>query len=73
MSRQSAAAYLNVYSVREFESATGQKANSWTKVGVAFPHKEPPGFNLELNALPLSGHLVVLPPSEDDAAHGPGG
>ncbi len=67
MSRQSAAAYLNVYSVREFEASTGQKGSSWIKVGVAVPHKEPPGFNVELNALPLDGHLVVLPPPADEA------
>jgi hypothetical protein len=63
--------YFNVFSVREFEGQTGQKAKSWTKVGVAFPHKDPPGFNVELNLLPLDGHLVVLPPSEDEARDTP--
>ena len=72
MVRQATASHLNVYSVREFESSTGQKAKSWTKVGVAFPHKEPPGFNVELNLLPLDGRLVALPPAEDEREGAPG-
>ena len=68
MNRQHATAYLNVFSVREFEGAGGQKGKSWTKVGAAFPHKEDPGFNIELNLLPLDGRLVALPPSEEEDA-----
>jgi hypothetical protein len=73
MAKSNSGAHLNVYSVREFESASGQK-KSWTKVGVAFPHKDTPGFNVELHALPLDGHLVALLPSEDErsASGGPG-
>ena len=66
MSKSAAAAYFNVFTVREFEGSTGQKAKSWTKVGVAFPHREGPGFNLELSALPLDGRLVALVPNEND-------
>ena len=72
MSKSAAAAYFNVFTVREFEGSTGQKAKSWTKVGVAFPHREGPGFNLELSALPLDGRLVALVPNEDDESHSPG-
>jgi hypothetical protein len=66
MSKSAAAAYFNVFTVREFEGSTGQKAKSWTKVGVAFPHREGPGFNLELSALPLDGRLVALVPNDND-------
>ncbi len=66
MSRIGTPPYFNVFTVREFEAANGQKAKSWTKVGVAFPHRESPGFSLELNALPLDGHLVALAPSEEE-------
>jgi hypothetical protein len=66
------AAYLNVFSVREFEGASGQKANSWTKVGVAFPHRDTPGFNVELHLLPLDGRLVALPPDDDRAPRAQG-
>lgn len=64
MSKTAAAAYLNVFTVREFEGPTGQKAKNWTKVGVAFPHREGTGFNLELSALPLDGRLVALAAEE---------
>jgi hypothetical protein len=66
MSKTAAAAYFNVFTVREFEGSAGQKAKSWTKVGVAFPHREGPGFNLELSALPLDGRLVALVPNDDE-------
>jgi len=57
--------YLNVFTIEEFES-NGKKANSWTKIGVAFPHKEGIGFSIELKAFPIDGRLVVLPPDTTD-------
>lgn len=38
------------------------------RIGVAFPHKSGVGFNVELDALPCDGRIVVLPPkdSQDD-------
>jgi hypothetical protein len=72
MSKSAAVAYFNVFTVREFEGSTGQRAKSWTKVGVAFPHREDPGFNLELSALPLDGRLVALVPNDDDERQSPG-
>lgn len=59
--------HFNVYSVEEYETDGGKK-RSWLKVGVAFPHKEGPGFNLQLRALPVDGKLVMLPPDQDAAA-----
>ena len=64
MSKPAAAAYFNVFTVREFDGPTGEKAKNWTKVGVAFPHREGSGFNLELSALPLDGRLVALAAEE---------
>lgn len=58
--------YLNVFTVEEYENADGQTARSWTKVGVAFPHKEGPGFNVQLRALPTDGKLVLFPPRDED-------
>ena len=57
-------AYLNVFIVEEFETASG-KGRNWTKVGVAFPRSEGIGFNIELKAFPRDGKLVVLPPQTD--------
>jgi hypothetical protein len=61
----SAPTYLNVFTVEEFES-NGKTGKSWTKIGAAFPHKEGPGFSIELKAFPIDGRLVVLPPDTDD-------
>ena len=56
--------YLNVLIVEEFETGAG-KGHNWTKVGVAFPHSEGIGFNIELKAFPRDGKLVVLPPQTE--------
>ena len=59
-------AYLNVLIVEQFETAAGKTVRSWTKVGVAFPHADGGGFNIELKAFPRDGKLVVLPPQADE-------
>jgi hypothetical protein len=38
----------------------------WTKICAAFPHKEGPGFSVELKAFPVDGRLIVLPPDPTD-------
>ena len=63
MSDTDPVAYLNVFTVKEFETKDGERARKWTLVGVAFPHTEGPGFNLELQCVPLDGKLVALPPN----------
>jgi hypothetical protein len=64
--------HFNVFTVEEFAAPTstdlGRKAKSWTKVGVAFPHKEGAGYNIQLRSLPLDGKLVVLPASAEEDA-----
>ena len=63
--------YLNVIIVEQFETAAGKTVRSSTKVGVAFPHADGSGFNIELKAFPHNGKLVVLPPQADErSAHG---
>ena len=63
MSDTDSVVYLNVFTVKEFETKDGERARKWTLVGVAFPHAEDPGFNLELQCVPLDGKLVALPPN----------
>jgi hypothetical protein len=60
-----AATHLNVFTVEEYES-NGKTQKKWTRIGAAFPHKEGPGFSIELKAFPIDGRLVVLPPDNDD-------
>jgi len=59
-----AATHLSVFTVEEYES-NGKTGKRWTKIGAAFPHKEGPGFSIELSAIPLDGRLVVLAPDDD--------
>jgi hypothetical protein len=67
--------YLNVFTVEEYDTPDGEKARRWIRVGVAFPHAEGPGFNIELQCFPRDGKLVALAPNEEeldpDAEHPP--
>ena len=58
---QNAPQHLYAYSVREFDGADGKKARSWTRIGVAFPHKDGTGFNVEVHSFPLDGRIVLFP------------
>lgn len=59
--------HLFAYTVEEYDAGNGKKARTWTRIGVAFPHRDRPGLNLQLRALPLDGRIVLLPPDQDDA------
>ena len=39
----------------------------WLNIGVAFPHKDGKGWNLQLQALPLDSKLIIREVDEDDA------
>lgn len=60
--------HLFAYSVEEYDAGNGKKARSWTRIGAAFPHKEGPGFNIELKTIPLDGRIVLLPPDDSSDA-----
>jgi hypothetical protein len=61
--------YLNVFTGEEYER-DGKTQKRWTKIGAAFPHKEGPGFSIELKAFPIDGRLVALPPDPLDERNG---
>lgn len=42
-------------------SGEGEKA-FWTRIGTAWPHKSGEGFNIDLNAYPVNGRIVLMPP-----------
>ena len=58
--------HLFAYSVEEYDAGNGKKQKAWTRIGVAFPHKEGTGFNIQLRAFPLDGRIVLLPPDQND-------
>jgi hypothetical protein len=57
-------AVLIAYTVRD----RGKNQKSiWTRIGAAWPHDKGAGLNIQLEALPLDGRLVLLEPKPDDA------
>ena len=54
--------YLGVFITEDYQS-NGEDRTSYTRVGVAFPHKKGSGFNIEIQSgISVSGQLVALVP-----------
>jgi hypothetical protein len=47
------------YVVRNFENKEGKQDSSWLKIGVAWMHDDGKGFNMQLEAMPVGGRIVV--------------
>ena len=75
MNQSNNVSHFNVFTVEEFDSPTekdpNRKAKSWTRIGVAFPHKEGVGMNVQLRAFPVDGKLVLLPADVESAEPAP--
>ncbi len=46
------------YTVRDYKKGEDKDAE-WLKIGVAWLHKDGKGFDLDLQALPVMGRVVV--------------
>ncbi len=46
------------YSVREY-TKNGQKESDWTRIGVAWAHRDGDGFDIVLEALPVNGRVAI--------------
>jgi hypothetical protein len=55
------------YTVRQ--RGEGEKV-TWTAIGVAWAHKKDAGFNVELEATPLDGRIVLMPPTDGERTEG---
>jgi hypothetical protein len=44
----------------------GEDQKFWTRIGAAWEHSKGGGLNIELDALPLDGKIVLLPPKDDN-------
>lgn len=58
------------YTVREFEktsASTGEvkKRSDWLKIGVVWKHTDDEGFNIDLQATPINGRIVVRTNKKD--------
>lgn len=43
------------YQVRQRDG----KPDFWNRIGAAFPHRDGQGFNIQLDAMPLKGQIVL--------------
>ncbi|MDO8381028.1 hypothetical protein [Phenylobacterium sp.] len=46
------------------------KASSWTPIGAAWPNKDGAGFNINCDAVPLQGRIVMRAITEKDETVG---
>ena len=49
----------SVFVVDTYMDRQEQQQTEWIRVGVAFPHKDGKGFNVQCKALPGDGKLVI--------------
>lgn len=49
----------DVLVVEKYEDHEGAEKANWTRIGVAWPHKDGNGLNVELKAIPVSGKFVI--------------
>lgn len=47
------------YMVRDYTTEKGEADAAWSKIGVAFPHKDGMGFDVVLDATPVNGRVVL--------------
>ncbi len=50
---------FDAFTVREYEASNGESRREWTRIGVAFPHKDGKGYSLLLQALPVDGKVEL--------------
>lgn len=55
---------FNAYVVTNY-GAEGDKKARWQQIGVAFSHKNGGGFDVVLDAVPVNGRVVLMPPKGD--------
>lgn len=60
MSQENKKPTHGVYSIRAYKSCNEQRSE-WTKLGIAWVHRDGTGFNLKLTYLPLDGELTIYP------------
>jgi hypothetical protein len=48
----------------------GRDKSYWSRIGAMFPHKDGQGFNLNLEALPVDGKVVLRTRGAGDEAEG---
>lgn len=56
---------FNVCVARKYMKG-GEEKTKWTTIGVAFVRKSGPGYNIILDAAPLTNEMFLLPPKDPD-------
>lgn len=65
-----AATMYNVISPRKYNDANGNEKTSFVTIGIAFPMKEKDGMRIQLNALPITDTLLIMPRTKKGEAGG---
>lgn len=47
------------YAVRNFQTQEGEDDASWSRIGAGFLHRDGKGFDIVLEAVPVSGRVVL--------------
>lgn len=55
------ATMYNVISPRKYTDQNGVEKTTFVTIGIAFPMKEKDGMRIQLNALPITDTLLIMP------------
>ena len=55
---------LVAFHVREAKDGKGK--GFWTRIGAAWPHEDGEGFNVQIDAMPINGKIVLRTPKADE-------
>ena len=60
----------DAFTVKEYTNRSGEEKMVWTKIGRAWAHKNGGGYNLNIDALPVDGKIVLREPYDDNKSSG---
>jgi hypothetical protein len=49
-----------------YQVSKGGQKSYWTRIGIAFAHKDNKGFNIVLESLPIDGKITIREVSESN-------
>lgn len=49
----------HAFMVRNYENAEGQEDASWQRIGAVWTHRDGDGFDIVLEAFPITGRVVI--------------
>jgi hypothetical protein len=67
---ESTTTLYGAYATKPYYNKAGEERTSWTRVGIARPHRSGQGFSVQLHSMPLNGKIVLFPLDRPETPQG---